>query len=185
MTNAIRLETPISDGAVLGLRAGDNVLLSGIIYTGRDAAHRRMTELAESGSPLPFDPIGTAIYYAGPCPAPPGRIIGSIGPTTSTRMDAYAPALIRLGLKVMIGKGSRSREVANAIRERGGLYLAAIGGAGALYSRCVAGAEVIAYEDLGTEAIRRLTVADMPLIVAIDSTGAGAYAEPNLSGGWR
>lgn len=162
------------------LRAGQEFLLSGHIYTGRDAAHKRMIELLEAGKPLPFDVEGQAIYYAGPCPAPPGKVIGSVGPTTSSRMDAYAPRLIKEGLKIMIGKGYRSREVAAAIREHGGLYLAAVGGAGALYSLCVERAELVAFEDLGPEAVYRLTVRDMPLVVAVDSYGGNLYERTTL-----
>ena len=167
--------TPFSDEVIKKLNVGDRVLLSGSIYTGRDAAHKRMAALLESGEKLPFEVGGQAIYYAGPCPAPPGRAIGSVGPTTSMRMDEYSPQLIREGLRVMIGKGSRSKPVIDAIRQYIGLYLAAIGGAGALMALCVEKAEVIAFEDLGAEAIYRLTVRDMPLIVAIDCRGGNIY----------
>lgn len=154
------------------LRVGDEISYTGVIYTARDAAHKRLIELLDDGKTLPFDGV---VYYAGPCPAPPGKIIGSIGPTTSGRMDSYAPRLIRHGLRVMIGKGNRSQEVVDAICECGGMYLAAVGGAGALLSQCVEKSEIVAFEDLGTEAVRRLTVRDMPLVVAIDSQGGNVY----------
>jgi fumarate hydratase subunit beta len=170
------IDAPLSDEVISRLRSGDMATVSGVVYTGRDAAHRRMAEALARGEALPFEPEGQIIYYAGPCPAPPGRVIGSIGPTTSGRMDAYAPALIRRGLKVMIGKGLRSPEVIEAIRACGGVYFAAVGGAAALMSRCVKQAEVIAYRDLGTEAVRRLLVEDLPVVVAIDCHGGNLYA---------
>jgi len=169
------IQEPFTDDVIKRLCAGDRVLLSGSIYTGRDAAHKRMAEFLAAGTPLPFDVCGQAIFYAGPCPAPPGRVIGSVGPTTSRRMDAYSPRMIQEGLRVMIGKGSRSGPVVEAIRKYTGLYLAAIGGAGALIALCVERAEVIAFEDLGTEAIHRLIVRDMPLVVAIDCKGGSIY----------
>jgi len=165
------MNTPISDEMIAGLTTGRMIYLSGMVYTARDAAHKRMVEMLERGEEPPFPFDGQVVFYAGPCPSPPGRVIGSIGPTTSGRMDAYAPVLIRRGLKVMIGKGSRNAEVVAAIRECGGVYFAAIGGAAAKMSRCVKEAEVIAFDDLGTEAVRRLTVERLPLIVAIDSRG--------------
>jgi fumarate hydratase subunit beta len=171
----VNITSPLSAEIIKSLHAGDQVLLSGTIYTGRDAAHKRMIELLAANEPLPFDVRGQAIYYAGPCPAPPGRVIGSVGPTTSTRMDAYAPRLIQEGLSVMIGKGSRSKTVIDAIRQYSGLYLSAVGGAGALLSLCVEQAELIAFEDLGTEAIYKLTIRDMPLVVAIDCQGSNIY----------
>ena len=167
----IKLTAPLSAETIKNLRAGEQISLSGEIFTGRDAAHKRMVELLEKNMPLPFDVKGQAVYYAGPCPAPPGRAIGSVGPTTSKRMDAYSPRLIREGLRVMIGKGSRGEKVIEAIREYSGVYLSAVGGAGALLSLCVENAELIAFADLGTEAIYRLTVRDMPLVVAIDCSG--------------
>ena len=157
------------------LRAGDSVLLSGVIYTARDAAHKRMIELLDNNKPLPFDVRGQAVYYAGPCPAPPGKVIGSVGPTTSLRMDSYSPRLIQEGLRVMIGKGPRSEPVIKAIQKYKGLYLSAVGGAGALLSLCVERVELIAFEDLGPEAVYRLTVRDMPLVVAVDGTGGNIY----------
>lgn len=171
-----RLHTPLSDEAIAALRAGDSVLLSGRIYTARDAAHKRIVEAMARGEEPPFAFAGTAVYYAGPTPPRPGAVIGSIGPTTSGRMDAYAPALIRRGLKVMIGKGLRDAEVRRAIAECGGLYLAAIGGAAALISRSVVRAETVAYDDLGTEAVRLLEVRDFPAVVAIDAQGNDIYA---------
>ena len=170
-----KITAPFSTESIKSLRTGEFVMLSGVIYTGRDAAHKRLIELLEKGQPLPFNVSGQAIYYAGPCPAPPGRAIGSVGPTTSLRMDTYAPRLIQEGLRIMIGKGSRSAPVAEAIRKYSGIYLSAIGGAGALMALCVERAELIAFADLGPEAIYRLTVRNMPLIVAIDSLGANIY----------
>ncbi len=157
------------------LRAGDYVYLSGTIYTARDAAHKRMYETILSGGELPFDLAGSLIYYLGPTPARPGSVIGSAGPTTSSRMDKYTPLLLQCGVRGMIGKGKRSPEVIDAIREERAVYFAAVGGAGALLSRCIKSAEVIAYEDLGTEAIRRLTVENLPLIVIVDSLGNNRY----------
>ena len=157
------------------LRAGDRVRLSGTIYTARDAAHKRMVEALREGRKIPIPLQDAVIYYVGPTPAPPGRPIGAAGPTTSYRMDAYAPTLLDLGQSGMIGKGMRSGEVIEAMKRNGAVYFAAIGGAGALISRCIKEAEVIAYEDLGAEAVRRLTVKDMPLIVAIDSLGNNLY----------
>jgi fumarate hydratase subunit beta len=171
----VKITSPLSIETIKNLHAGEQVLLTGTIFTGRDAAHKRMIELLNRNEPLPFDVRGQAIYYAGPCPAPPGRVIGSVGPTTSTRMDAYAPRLIQEGLSVMIGKGPRSKPVIDAIRQFSGLYLSAIGGAGALLSLCVERSELIAFEDLGTEAIYKLTVHEMPLIVAIDCNSGNIY----------
>lgn len=171
-----KIQTPFTDEAIRSLRVGDLVSITGIIYTARDAAHKKIVETLARGEPMPFDFAGQAVYYAGPSPTRPGAAIGSIGPTTSGRMDAYAPTLIARGLKVMIGKGLRDETVKTAIREHGGLYLAAIGGAAALISKSVLSAELIAYPELGTEAIRKLTVADFPAIVAIDATGRDIYA---------
>lgn len=171
----LKITTPISDEIIAKLHAGDCVLLSGDVYTGRDAAHKRMTELLGRGLPLPFDARGQAIYYTGPCPAPPGRAIGSVGPTTGMRMDAYTPQLMRAGLRVMIGKGARSPAVNAAIREYAGVYLAAVGGAGALIALRVERAAPVAFADLGPEAIYKLTVRDMPLFVAADSYGGDVY----------
>jgi len=151
------------------------VLLSGIIYTARDAAHKKMTELLAAGGQLPFELKDAVIYYVGPTPARPGHVIGSAGPTTSGRMDAYAPTLLDLGLKGMIGKGGRTPQVVEAIQRNGAVYFAAIGGAAAVMARCIKSAEVIAYEELGAEAVRRLEVEDLPVIVAIDSQGRNYY----------
>ena len=171
----IKVQSPLTAETIKSLKAGDSVLLSGVIYTGRDAAHKRIIELLAAGKSLPFDLKGQTIYYAGPCPAAPGKIIGSIGPTTSSRMDIYSPMLIKEGLFVMIGKGQRSKEVTDLIVRHTGIYFAAVGGAGALLSLCVKQAEIAAFEDLGTEAIYKLTVQDMPLVVAADSFGGCIY----------
>ncbi len=172
----VKLETPLTEAEVRELKAGDNVLLSGTIYTGRDAAHARLVEAVEAEKELPMDLDGQVIYYVGPAPAKPGQVIGSAGPTTSYRMDPFAPTLIReQGLRGMIGKGDRSDEVVEAMKEEGAVYLAAIGGAAALIAQRIKEAEVIAYDDLGTEAVRRLKVEDLPLIVAIDSDGTSLY----------
>ena len=170
-----RITTPITADAVKGLKAGDSVLLSGVIYTARDAAHKRMCENFEKGIPFPIDIKGQLICYAGPCPAKPGDVIGSCGPTTSGRMDAYAPILLDKGLKAMLGKGTRSNEVTDAIVRNNSVYLGAVGGAGALIANSVKSSEVVAYEDLGTEAIRRLVVESLPCVVLIDSDGNDLY----------
>lgn len=169
------IHAPLRRDELQSLRAGDSVLLFGTIYTGRDAAHKRLCALLEEGKQLPLNISNQVIYYAGPCPAKPGDPIGSCGPTTSYRMDAYAPALCDLGLIGMIGKGQRSEAVVEAIRRNGGVYFAATGGAGALIATCVKSAKVIAFEDLGTEAIRELVVENLPLIVAIDAHGGNLY----------
>lgn len=169
-----RITLPITDEDILSLKAGDSVLLSGKLITGRDAAHKRMTEGLKNGN-LPFDIKGKTIYYVGPCPAKEGCVIGSCGPTTSMRMDPYAPTLMDNGLKAMIGKGLRSKAVVDSIVKNRCVYFAAIGGAGALYSRLVKSSKVIAYDDLGTEAVRELTVEDFPVIVAIDCHGNCVY----------
>ena len=173
---AKHIHVPIIDEEIRSLRAGESVLLSGCIYTGRDAAHKRLCALLDEGKPLPVPVRDRAIYYAGPCPAKDGDPIGSCGPTTSYRMDAYAPRLMHEGLRVMIGKGFRSRQVIDAMKETGSVYLAATGGAGALIAQCGRSARVLAFEDLGTEAIRELEVENFPLIVAIDSLGNDLYA---------
>ena len=159
------------------LTTGDMVYLSGDIYTARDAAHKRMAEALSAGKDLPFDIRGQIIYYMGPSPARPGNVIGSAGPTTASRMDKYTPELLDLGLAGMIGKGKRSGEVKEAVVRNKAVYLAAIGGAGALLSKCIEASEVIAYDDLGTEAVRRLTVRDFPVIVVLDTKGGDLYAE--------
>ena len=159
------------------LRAGDTVLLTGTVYTARDAAHKRLVQCLAEGQQTPFPLKDAIIYYAGPTPAKPGQVIGSCGPTTAGRMDPYAPLLLRHGLAAMIGKGARSAEVIDAMQETGGAYLVAIGGAGALISQCIRQSEVIAYPDLGAEAIHKFTVERMPLTVVIDSEGRNLYQE--------
>ena len=171
----VRLTTPLCDDDVIALRAGQRVLIVGVIYTARDAAHRRMAEALAQGEPLPFDVRGQIIYYVGPTPAPPGRVVGAAGPTTAGRMDAYAPRLVALGLKGMIGKGPRSEAVKAALQEHKAVYFGAIGGAGALLAKTIKSVELIAYKDLGTEAIRRLVVEDFPAIVINDCHGGDAY----------
>ena len=170
-----RVETPITREMARGLKSGDAVLLSGVIYTARDAAHKRLVELAAAGKPLPIDIRNATIYFVGPTPARPGQAIGSAGPTTSYRMDAYSPTLIALGQTGMIGKGKRGAEVIESMKRHGAVYFGAIGGAGALLSRCVVQSQVVAYEDLGAEAIRRLVVRDLPVTVVIDSEGNNLY----------
>ena len=170
-----RLNTPVSKEELSVLRAGDRVLLSGVVYTARDAAHQRMMERLDRGEALPFELEGSAIYYVGPTPERPGQVIGSVGPTTSGRMDKFSPRLLDLGQPVMIGKGARSREVKEAIVRNGAVYLAAMGGAGAVMSASVDSAGVVCWEDLGCEAVRRLHVTDMPLTVVIDSLGNDLY----------
>jgi fumarate hydratase subunit beta len=177
MEEALRLTTPLTSADVEKLHSGDRVLLSGVLYTARDAAHKRLVELIDSGKPLPFDLQGQVIYYVGPSPAKPGRPIGAAGPTTSYRMDAYAPLLIARGLKGMIGKGARNDAVKDAMREHKAVYFAAIGGAGALMAQSVLSAEVIAYPELGPEAIRRLEVKDLPVIVVNDVHRGDLYSE--------
>jgi fumarate hydratase subunit beta len=172
-----KLVTPLSDEDVEGLKIGDKVLLSGVIYTGRDAAHKRLVELLDQGKELPVDIQGQIIYYVGPSPAKPGKPIGSAGPTTSYRMDPYAPQLIARGLKGMIGKGPRGESVVAAMKRHKAVYLGAVGGAAALIAKAIKKAEVVAYEDLGTEAIRRLEVEDFPVIVAQDAHGGDLYQE--------
>lgn len=167
----------MSDEVIRELKAGEMAYISGVVYTARDAAHKKMYDLLDGGKPMPFDFTGAAVYYAGPCPAKPGKPIGSIGPTTSGRMDLYAPKLMDQGLKVMIGKGLRNKEVIDSIVKHGGIYFAAIGGAAALMGKSVESAEVIAFDDLGTEAVRRLVVKELPVIVAIDSRGNNMYDE--------
>ena len=169
------LKTPVTYEALKNLTAGDTVLLSGTVYTARDAAHLRMTELIKAGKPLPVDINGAAIYYAGPTPERPGQIIGAAGPTTAGRMDAYTPALLDRGLKIMIGKGRRSAAVKDSIVKNGAVYLAAVGGAGALVAQHIKSAQIICWEDLGCEALRKLTVEALPLTVVIDARGEDLY----------
>ena len=175
MVKKVRL--PLTDKALEGLKAGDNILLTGTMYVGRDAAHKRIIEALDKGMPLPFDVKGQVIYFMGPSPARPGQPIGSAGPTTSGRMDSYSPRLIAEGLKGMIGKGMRSQEVKDAMKKYKAVYLAAIGGAGALISKTIKKSEVTAYEELGAEAIRRLEVEDFPATVVNDIYGGDLYQE--------
>ncbi len=177
MIEPIRIKAPLRDEDVERLKAGDRVLISGLIYTGRDAAHKRLIDLIDRGEELPFDIRGQIIYYVGPTPARPGRPIGSAGPTSSYRMDPYSPKLMERGLKGMVGKGMRSREVIDAMKRCKAIYMAAVGGAAALIARRIKKSEVIAYEDLGTEAIRRLEVEDFPAIVVNDVWGNDLYLE--------
>ncbi len=170
-----RLQVPFSKEEASELRAGEMVYLSGTVYTARDAAHKRMDETLKKKEPLPVPICGNVIYYMGPSPAREGAVIGSAGPTTASRMDKYTPELLDLGLSAMIGKGKRTPEVQEACVRNGAVYFAAIGGAGALLSKCITKAEVIAYEDLGTEAIRKLTIKDFPVIVVIDTQGTNLY----------
>ncbi|MBW7957588.1 MAG: Fe-S-containing hydro-lyase [Deltaproteobacteria bacterium] len=177
MSEPVRISAPLSDEIVGKLRAGDKVLISGVLYTARDAAHKRLIELLDAGKELPFDIKGQIIYYVGPTPERPGQVIGSAGPTTSGRMDAYTPRLIELGLKGMVGKGARSKEVLDSIRKHKAVYMAAVGGAAALIRRSIKKAEIVAYEDLGPEAIRRLEVVDFPAIVVNDAEGGDLFLQ--------
>lgn len=172
-----RITTPLKDEDIAKLRTGDTVKITGVIYTARDAAHARLVKLLEEGKELPIDVKGQVIYYVGPTPAKPGKPIGSAGPTTSYRMDAYAPSLIKVGLKGMIGKGARSQEVRDAITSEKAVYFAAVGGAAALIAKSIKKAELITYEDLGAEALRRLEVEDFPAIVINDIYGGDLYKE--------
>ena len=170
-----KLKTPVTREDLAPLKAGDTVLLSGTVYTARDAAHKRMMERLDAGEPLPFPVEGSAVYYVGPTPERPGEVIGSAGPTTSGRMDAYSPRLLDLGQTIMIGKGARNQAVKEAVVRSGAVYLAALGGAGALMAASVEELEVICWEDLGCEAVRRLTVRDLPLTVILDAHGGDLY----------
>ena len=171
------LDVPIRDDSLEKLNIGDRVYLNGVIYTARDSAHKRMIDALDEGRKLPFDIVGSVIYYVGPTPARPGNVIGSAGPTTSYRMDKYTPRLLDLGLKGMIGKGNRSDEVIKSIVKNKVVYFAATGGVGALISKCIVKSEVIAFEELGPEAIRRLEVKNFPVIVVIDTKGKNLYEE--------
>ncbi len=173
----IKLKTPLTDEDVEKLKIGDKVLLTGVIYSGRDAAHKRLFDLIQSGRELPVDIRGQVIYYVGPAPAKPGKPIGSAGPTTSYRMDAFAPKLMELGLKGMIGKGNRGTEVVEAMKNYKAVYFGATGGAGALLARSIKKAETVAYEDLGPEAIQRMEVEDFPVVVINDTKGNDLYVE--------
>jgi len=175
--STIKITAPLDAKTIENLKAGDQVLISGVIYTARDAAHKRMAEALDKGLKLPFDVRGQVIYYMGPSPAKPGHVIGSAGPTTSGRMDVYAPRLMAEGLKGMIGKGDRSQAVKEAIKQHKAVYFAAIGGAGALISKTIKKSEIIAYEDLGAEAIRRLEVRDFPATVINDIYGGDLYLQ--------
>ena len=173
----MHLTTPLTGEAIARLHAGDKVTITGVIYVGRDAAHKRLVAALDAGDPLPFDPQGQIIYYMGPSPARPGRPIGAAGPTTSYRMDPYAPRLMEVGLKGMIGKGNRAKPVRDAMQKYKAVYLGAIGGAGALIAKSIKSAEVVAYDDLGAEALRRLEVEEFPAIVINDIYGGDAYED--------
>lgn len=172
-----RLHTPFLEEDLKNLKVGQQVLVSGTIYTARDAAHARMVALLEEGKELPIALEGTAIYYVGPTPSPKGKVIGSAGPTTAGRMDAYTPLLLEQGLRVMIGKGARNQAVKEAVMKHGAVYLAALGGAGALMAKGIVSCEVVCWEDLGCEAVRRLEVVDLPLTVILDTHGDDLYVE--------
>lgn len=171
----MKITLPLDEKTARSLKAGDRVYLTGTVYTARDAAHKRMFESLGRGEPLPFNPVDATVYYVGPTPAKPGQIIGSAGPTTSGRMDAYAPAMMAAGVRGMIGKGYRNEAVMDAIKQYGCVYFGAIGGAGAMLSQCVEDSELIAYEDLGAEAVRKLFVKDLPVFVIVDSEGNNLY----------
>jgi fumarate hydratase subunit beta len=177
MEEAIHIQTPLTDEMVEKLKIGDKVLVSGFIYTGRDAAHKRLVELVNKREPLPFDIKGQIIYYVGPTPPKPGKVIGSAGPTSSYRMDPYAPILMAKGLKGMIGKGPRGKEVIDAMKKYKAVYFGATGGAGALLSKRIKNSEVVAYADLGPEAIRKIEIEDFPVIVINDVDGRDLYEE--------
>jgi len=183
MSTPIKIQTPLTDAVIAALHAGDVVLLSGEVYTARDVAHRRLYEALCKGEKVPIDLQGAVIFYAAPTPTPPGKIIGSIGPTTSYRMDDFTPKLLENGLKGMIGTGNRSPEVLASIQKHKAVYFGAIGGIAALTAKCVAKSEIVAYEDLGPEAIRKLAIVDMPVIVINDITGHDLYA--NEQNKWR
>jgi len=170
-----QITLPLTEEVARSLRAGDRVFLTGVVYTARDAGHKRMCEALARGESLPFDPRDAAIYYVGPTPAKPGQVIGSAGPTTAGRMDAYAPTMLSVGARGMIGKGVRLPEVVEAMKQYAGVYFGAIGGAGALLAKCIKKSELIAYEDLGAEALRKLYVEKMPVVVIIDSQGNNLY----------
>ena len=174
---ARKITLPLTEELAKTLKAGDEVLLTGTIYTSRDAGHKRMCESIAKGEDIPMDPKDATIYYVGPTPAKPGQVIGSAGPTTSGRMDAYAPTMMKVGARGMIGKGARLPEVIDAMKKYNGVYFGAIGGAGALLAKCIKKAELIAFEDLGAEALRKLYVEDMPLVVIIDSEGNNLYEQ--------
>ena len=172
-----KITLPLNEKTLASLKAGDNLLLSGVLYVARDAAHRKMIDTLNKGEPLPFDVKGQTLYYMGPSPTPPGRVIGSAGPTTATRMDAYTPRLLAAGLKGMIGKGVRSQEVKDAMKKYKAVYLGAVGGAGALISKTIVKSEVVAYADLGPEAVLKLEVKDFPATIINDIHGGDLYVE--------
>ncbi|AQT68515.1 Fumarate hydratase class I, anaerobic [Anaerohalosphaera lusitana] len=175
METVVKIYTPLDEDVTRELKAGQEVAISGVVYTARDQAHKRLCELLDKGEELPFEVDGAVIYFVGPTPAPPGRAVGAAGPTTSSRMDAFSPRLIEAGLRGMIGKGYRGQEVRDACSKYGAVHFATIGGAGALLSKHIVKSEIVAYEDLGTEAIRRLEVVDFPAVVAYDSRGQSVY----------
>lgn len=177
MADAIRISTPLTDEVVKTLHAGDSVLITGVIYTARDAAHKKLVDLLDAGQPLPVDLSGHLVYYVGPSPARPGKPIGSAGPTTSGRMNAYAPRLLAIGSKGMIGKGEMNAKVGEALQKTTGVYMVAVGGAAALIAKAIKASKVVAYPDLGAEAIAELTVVDFPAIVAQDCHGGNIYQE--------
>jgi len=177
MSEIRKLQAPLADADVRSLKAGDEVLVSGVVYTARDMAHKRLCEAIETGRELPFELAGSIIYFVGPTPAAPGKVIGAAGPTTSSRMDPFSPMLISNGLKAMIGKGYRGEAVRDALKKHSAVHLATLGGAGALLSKCIVASEVIAYEDLGTEAVRKLHVVDFPAVVAYDCYGNSVYKQ--------
>jgi len=179
MSEIKRIQAPLTESVVRWLKAGDEVLINGFVYTARDMAHKRLCVAIEAGRELPFGLAGAIIYFVGPTPAPPGRVIGAAGPTTSSRMDPFSPALIANGLKAMIGKGYRGESVRKALRKYGAVHLATLGGAGALLSKQIIASEVVAYEDLGTEAVRKLKVVDFPAVVAYDCYGNSVYKQEN------
>jgi fumarate hydratase subunit beta len=177
MAEPKRITAPLTDAVTMSLKAGDKVLITGVLYTARDAAHKRLLELLDRGEKLPFDIKGQIIYYVGPTPPKPGQVIGSAGPTTSGRMDAYTPRLLDLGLKGMVGKGARNKDVIDSIKKNKAVYMAAVGGAAALIARSIKKAEIVAYEDLGPEAVRRLEVVDFPAIVVNDAEGGDLFLQ--------
>jgi len=179
MSEIRKLQAPLADADVRSLKAGDEVLVSGVVYTARDIAHQRLCQVIEAGRELPFDLAGAIIYFVGPTPAAPGRVIGAAGPTTSSRMDPFSPTLIANGLKAMIGKGYRGKNIQEVLKKYNAVHLATLGGAGALLSKHIVASEVIAYEDLGTEAVRKLQVVDFPAVVAYDCCGNSVYKQEN------
>jgi fumarate hydratase subunit beta len=183
MDKVKKIQSPLSETTVRSLKAGDEVLISGVVYTARDIAHKKLCEAIESGQKLPFALEGAIIYFVGPTPARPGKVIGAAGPTTSSRMDKFSPMLIANGLKAMIGKGYRDEQVREALKKYGAIHLATLGGAGALLSKHIISAEIIAYKELGTEAVRKLEVVDFPAVVAYDCFGNSVYQEKQISEG--